>query len=304
MKTRGRRTRVNSKNLEPRDVFTYRNYAAFVRDRIDDERAERGRGITRSLAEAAAVHTTFISQVINEKAAFSIEQALAFCRFFRLSAAETEFFVELVGFARAGTPEARIFFEKRIAKLQKAHSDLKSRWSDRNQTLGTEEAAYFGSWTTQVVHAALQLKECSTVEGLTSYLGFSERDVQFSLEMLRDMNLAKLVHRERDSTWSTTTRFLHLGKDSPMIRYFHLQWRNRVTQEFLSPSPTEGFHYSGALTFSKNDAPAVKAILIEALDRIMKTIEPSAAEDVYGLNLDLFSLEFHSRLKSVRTSAN
>ncbi len=257
---------------------------------IEQSRETRGRGVTRELATALAVHTTFISQVVNERAAFSSDQALAYCRFFKMSAIETDYFVELVSFGRAGTPRARSYFETRMKQIQKQHADLKSRWSNRSQTLGAEEATYFGSWATQVVHAALQLEKCHTAETIATHLGFPIADVRFALGLLCDMNLVTKKNTPSGARWETTTRFLHLGKESPVIRHFHSQWRQRASQEFLRPMGPEGFHYSGALTFSVDAEPEIRGILIAALDRVMKAIEPSPAEDVYGLNLDLFSL--------------
>lgn len=267
-------------------IFTYESYSAFVKDRIESAKATEGRGVTRRLAEAVKCHTTFVSQVVNCKASFSVEQAISFCRFFRLDASETEFFIELLWLERAGDENTRSFFQARVQRLRLQQTDLKHRWLNRNSLLMGDELTYFGSWMTQAVHAVLQLQSCKSVETIGEYLGVSKGEVQIALETLEKMGLAI----RNGSSWKTTTYFLHLSKDSPVIRHFHLQWRQRVCQNFLTSSQSSGFHYSGALTFSKSCEPQVREILLQALDKIMKTIEPSPSEVAFGLNLDFYPL--------------
>lgn len=268
-------------------IFEYNEYEEFVRDRIQFAKSTQGSGVTRRLSEQLQCHTTFVSQVINKKAGFSVEQALRFSKFFRLNRAETDFFVDLVGLGRAGDESAKVFFQLRIEKLRSKHADLKERWSSRNSDLHENELTYFGSWMIQAVHGTLQLKTCRTSERIASYLGISKIEVEEVLNKLLSM---KLVTRT-GSEWSTTTHFLHLGKESPLIRQFHLQWRQRVCQEFLKSRNPDSTHYSGILTFARSDESAVRGVLLEALDKIMKIIESSPSEEAFGLNLDFFSLK-------------
>ena len=176
---------------------------------------------------------------------------------------------------------------KRLERQNKKREDLKDRWSNRNQSLQENELTYYGSWIIQVVHASLQLKSCKNIESISKYLGVSQIEVQRVLEVLEKMNLASRT----GSVWNTTTHFLHLGKESPIIRYFHLQWRQRVCQDFLKSGPPPGTHYSGVITFAESAEAEVREILLTALDKIMKTIEPSPSEMACGLNLDFFPLQ-------------
>lgn len=281
-------SKKNAPKVEPspHSIFAYASYSAFVKDRIESSKTAEGRGVTRRLADAMQCHTTFVSQVINRKAGFSNEQALKFCRFFRLDSSETEYFIELLGLERAGDENTRAFFRARVKRLQVQQSDLKHRWSNRNSLLAGDELTYFGSWMTQAVHATLQLHNCNSVEAIARYLGVAKAEVQFAFETLEKMGLAIRV----GANWKTTTHFLHLGKDSPVIRHFHLQWRHRVCQNFLKNTRPGGFHYSGALTFAESDEPLIREILLQALDTVMKTVEPSPAETAYALNLDFYPL--------------
>lgn len=267
-------------------IYGYISYTDYVKDRIQSAKSAQGRGITKKLAEELQCHTTFISQVVNKKAGFSVEQAIKFGRFFRLDSAEVDYLIDLVGLERAGDDRTKQFFQKRLERQNKQREDLKDRWSKRNQSLQENELTYYGSWIIQVVHACLQLKSCKNIESISSYLGVSQIEVQRVLEILEKMNLASRT----GTVWNTTTHFLHLGKESPIIRHFHLQWRQRVCQDFLKSGPPPGTYYSGVLTFAESAESEIREIILTSLDKIMKTIEPSPSEIACGLNIDFFPL--------------
>lgn len=272
-------------------VFEYSSYTEYVNDRIQAAKIEQGRGVTKELAAEVQCHTTFISQVINKKAGFSIEQAIRFARFFKLDSSEMDYFVDLVGLERAADEKSKFFFKERLRRQNEKRADLKSRWSSRNENLRENELLYFGSWAIQVVHASLQMKSCRTAEAISRYLGLSLGEVQNVLKTLEGMGLVTTS----DAGWHTTTQFLHLGKDSSAIRNFHLQWRQRVCQDFLKSTQPKGTHYSGVLTFAESAELEVRDILLTALDRVMKVIEPSPSEMACGLNVDFFPLRMADR---------
>lgn len=267
-------------------VYTYALYNDFVKDRLNVGKHHDGRGLTRKLAESLQCHPTFISQVINRKAEFSTEQALRFARFFEMNASETEYFVDLIGFARAGDDYAKTFFRTKLEKQKVSQTQFIAPRNETFASMSDDQFRYFSSWILQAVHAVLQLENRKTAEKIGAYLGFREFDVQDALLALEKIGIARKVGEE----WDCTTHFIHLEEKSPLIRHFHSQWRQRVCQNFLKGDSALGLHYSGALTFSHEAEPLVREILLSSLDQIMKTIKPSPSQTAFGLNLDFFPL--------------
>jgi hypothetical protein len=68
-----------------------------------------------------------------------------------------------------------------------------------------------------------------------------------------------------------------------------------VCQDFLKITPPKGTHYSGGLTFAESAEIEVRDILLTALDKVMKAIEPSPLEMACGLNVDFFPLRIADR---------
>lgn len=268
------------------NIYSFKLYSRYVGLRIKQEKSRVGRGVTKSLADYIPCHTTFVSQVVNGKAHFSVEQGLAFARFFKMSAAEAEYFVELILLERAADTATRKFFELRLRRLRDSHSDLKERWKENSDSLFEGESIYFNSWLYQAVHLVLQLEGRHTADSIARYFGLSETSVQETLERLESM---KLVLKQ-GSAWSTTAHFLHLGKESPVIGNFHSQWRQRAIQNFMENHRSKGFHYSGGVTCSATEEPEVRAVFVEALDQIMKIIRPAPSESAFAIGVDFYPL--------------
>lgn len=281
-------------NTSPREseavkpISEFDDYRFFVMSRIASGKQSQGRGLTKSLAETLRCHPTFISQVINEKADFSTEQALRFSRFFELSNEETDYFIDLLGLARAGDDCAKIFFRNRVEKKRKELAKFKFAIGAEKLIEESPHAHfdYYTSWIMQAVHATIQIEGLQTAGEISKYLGIRMEEIDAILSNLEKMGLAKF----NDSRWSCTNEFLHIDERSPYIWQFHSQWRQRACQSFLQFKKKDVTHYSGALTFSQEVEPQVRAALSKCLDDIMKLVIPSKSETVFGLNVDFFPL--------------
>lgn len=245
----------------------------------------RPRGAIKALSEALECHSTFIALVLKGNADFSLEQAMKVCEHYRLSTQETEFFICLLQRDRAGTLPLKGFFQKQLNQLLENRMDIKKRLKSKELELSQKEVTYFNNWIYQAVHAATQIDGQSSAS-ISKFLKVPEDEVKSVLAHLESM---ALVQKEK-STWASTNNFLHLSKDSSLIRQLHLTWKTKILADLQSGQPFEGAHYSGAITLSESDYRKVREMLIESLSRIRSVTQKSTSEKVCILSMDCYEL--------------
>lgn len=245
----------------------------------------RPRGAIKALSEAIGCHSTFIALVLKGSADFSLEQAMKVCEHYRLSSAETEFFICLLQRDRAGTLLLKSFFQKQLNQLLENRMDIERRLDAKGVELFQKEITYFGNWTYQAVHAVTQMPG-QNIASISKLLKVPEEEVQTVLSFLENMGL---VQKEK-SCWVSTNNFLHLSKDSNLIKQLHLTWKTKLLADLQSGRPIEGTHYSGTITISEADYRNVREVLIESLGKIRTITKKSSSEKVCILSMDCYEL--------------
>jgi hypothetical protein len=87
---------------------------------------------------------------------------------------------------------------------------------------------------------------------------------------------------------------LHLGKDSPFIAKHHANWRWKALQ-VLEEREDSDLHYSGVIACSGEDIEKIGEKWRKCLAETIELVKASPAEELFVLNLDVFSL--YSRRK-------
>lgn len=245
----------------------------------------RPRGAIKALSEALGCHSTFIALVLKGNADFSLEQAMKVCEHYRFSGPETEFFICLLQRDRAGTPLLKSFFQKQLNQLLENRMDIEKRLNAKEVELFQKEVTYFGSWIYQTVHAVTQMSG-QNMASISKLLKVPIEEVQTVLSFLENMGLVQ----KEGSSWVSTNNFLHLSKDSSLIKHLHLTWKTKLLADLQSGRPLEGTHYSGAITISESDYRNVREVLIESLGKIRTITQKSNSEKVCILSMDCYEL--------------
>ncbi len=260
-------------------------YREIVNDYLGFKEKRRPRGAIKKLADQLRCHSTFIAQVLAERANFSLEQGLEAATYFGFSEEEKSFFLSMIQRDRAATVALRKHSQEKLNQILEAKRDLKPKTKSAAM-IELFEAEYFGNWVYQAVHAFSQTQKFQTASSMAKALGTSLEEVTSVLERLK---LMKLVINEK-TTWRSTTNFLHLSKDSPFIRYMHTTWRAKILADMQNRSELDGTHYSGVITVSEKDYQKVRDVLKEAISSIRKIAETSASEDVYIISFDSYKM--------------
>lgn len=86
-----------------------------------------------------------------------------------------------------------------------------------------DQATYYSSWYYAAIHVAVSVPSLQSREALTQYFGLSGGLVREALSFLTSVGL---LEKKGERYTQGVTR-LFLGKDSPMIKKHHTNWRMR-----------------------------------------------------------------------------
>lgn len=267
-----------------KSIYDYTHYKPFLLDLIRS-RPYNGRGVKAALAKSLRIHTAYISQVLNKDAHFTLEQAEELTELLSLTQNESHFFLLLVQRERAGSFRLKKYFEKQIDKFKEAQKQLKNRLEIEHEIKPEDQQRYYSSWHYIAIHALISIPEYQKKEVIQKRLNIPIEKVNEVIEFLLRVGL---INRVGDN-FVMGSRDLHLSSTSPMISKHHSNWRMRGI-DALDRLSDDDLHYSGVISVKKEDAMAIKNILIKSLQEVREVIKKSDVEEVYCYTIDLFSI--------------
>jgi uncharacterized protein (TIGR02147 family) len=264
-----------------KSIFEYKGYKSYLNEVLD----RRSRGERSRLAEAIRCHSGYVTQVLNGTAHFSLEQAELVNQFLGHSKDQSHFFLLLVQFDRAGTATLREHFEEQMKELVEKQFVLKTRLRYKRSLSREDQAIFYSSWHYGAVHVLVSVPGCSTVKGMSDYLGIP---LEKTAEVVAFLSSVGLITQEGDH-YKIGTTHIHLEHDSPMISKFHTNWRLQAIQS-LDHQRAEDLHYSSVITASYEDSPKIREILVKAIEEVRAVVRPSKNEAAFSYAIDFFEL--------------
>jgi uncharacterized protein (TIGR02147 family) len=262
-----------------RPVFEFRDYKDYLRARI----RERGRGEKSRIAEQLRCHLAYVSQVLRGSAQFSFEQADALNRYLAHAEDEAEFFSLLVGHARAGTDSLRKVHENKIHKTLHERTLLENRLKNKKVLPADSQGIYYSAWYYSAIHLLISIPGFQTKDEIARHLRLPLSQITQVLSFLVSTGLAELTK----GAYRTGQVSLHLQNDSPWIARHHASWRMQAIQS-MDRSDSKDLHYTSVVSMAPEDAPEIRKILIEAIEKVRSVVRQSPEKAVYCYILDLF----------------
>ncbi|MDG0817128.1 TIGR02147 family protein [Bdellovibrio svalbardensis] len=262
-------------------IFHYQDYKQFYNAWVENQPRE-GFGEYRRLAQALGVSTTMVSQVFKGEKHLSLELASEMCDYLRLEDDETDFFLLLVDYCRAGSFK----LQKRFLRQIKARQDKSKKLENRVKTNELSEEArnvFYSSWLYSGMRLLVDTGKYNDVEALASYLNLPRNHVQKILDFLLANNLlVEDKHRLKLGTART-----HVGSSSPLVNRHHQNWRIQAMGK-IQQNKDEDFFYTGPMVLSQEVADWIRQELPAFVERLNAKLIPSPSEVVRCLNIDWF----------------
>lgn len=265
------------------NIYDYLDYRKYIRDRIEKDGIGR-RGYKTELATAAQCQKSYLSKLLSgEHTHLSLEQAMGLTEFWNFDEQETDFFLELVLLARAGSRELEKKITKRLERMKKNRSDLATRFNQGTLEDLEKEKLYYSAWEWGAIHIATDCKGLQTIEQVAEHLGLSRERVKSVLLQLKEWGMVD----HDGSNWRLKTGSIHLPNSSPLLPQHHLNWRLKAAQKSQMRIPTN-LHYSSVQSHDAECFEEIRQGLLKLIDSSRAALAKSPAESVYCLNIDLF----------------
>jgi uncharacterized protein (TIGR02147 family) len=266
-------------------IFNFDDYRAFLKAFIQS-RPRLGRGVLTKMAEHMDMTSAQMSHVFQGHREFNLEQALKAASFLGLSKMETEYFLELVQLARAGSRELVQFQKEKLKVIKAKGLELKNQVvSDHRVLSETEKAIFYSSW----IYSAIRLY-CSIAP--TSFETICE---VFQLTKSRALEILNFLCEtglciKNDDGYSMGQQSTFLPRNSPLIMKHHTNWRLKALDRAEKGIEDELF-YTSPVSMSEKDYESFRLRLTALIKEFSSTVKDSKEEQVACLNIDFFKLK-------------
>ena len=265
-----------------KSIFLANDYRKYLKLWVESQ--IESRGLLTRISRAIGCQNSYLTRVLADEVHFTPDQAYQLTLFLKLTNAETQFFLKLVDFDRAGTPALRARLKTELDLMRAEQENLAKRYAGSELNDLEKVMTYYSAWYWSAIHILTDIPEYQNPERIAGRLKLEEKFVRECLATLEKFDLVKRIN---DQKWQISSTPMHLPKNSPMISKLHYNWRMQALHDSEKNS-TDSLHFSIVQTVSHHDVPVIKQLILEALDKYRAVAGPSAAEELICFNCDFF----------------
>lgn len=271
--------------MKPMDksIFEHSDYRSYLEQKLG--KAGQRTGLRAQAAAAVGCHTTYLSQVMNDRADLSPEQSESMNQFLGHTETEAEFFHLLVGKARAGTRPLKLRLQSQIEKILGERSQVGARLGQQAKIRAEDRERFYSTWIHGAIHVLATIPEFQSIDALERKLKIPRKRLGEAVEFLVGLGILN----QASGKLTPGKNHIHLGDDSASIVHHHTQWRLHALRS-LETRRREDVHYSAVVTLSSRDVARVRERMLDFLKESISTIEASPAEEAHVLCLDWYPL--------------
>lgn len=271
------------------NIFDYENYKIYLKKRIQ-EMPRRGRGTSQKLASFLQIQPSHLSQVFNGSVDLSLEQAQKVTEYFEMRESESEYFLTLVSFARAGTKKLRDHYLKSIQKQQSLSHKLMNRVMYDRILDEKSQAQFYSQWYYSAIRLLTSIPEFQNPDRIADHLGLPIKTVNIVVDFLLQMGLCQ----RKDDILTMGDARTFIASDSPHVHRHHGNWRLKCLAQIENLGGDE-LMYTNPVTIAKADFPRVRAKIVELITEFSEIVKESPAEELALLNIDWVRIRPQSR---------
>ncbi len=268
-------------------VFEYQSYRGYLLAYIRAQ-GKNGRGIRARMAEAMNCQKGFLTKVLGsaEASHLSLEQAERLSAYLKLNKEETQYFLLMILFARAGTETLKANFRDQMKVILNRRLAIKADMESRTLLSPEDHMKYYSHWYFAAIRVAVSIPTLQTRDALAAALTLPVETVSNALEFLVSRNL---VERKGDRFLHSTKQQVLLSSDHSMVTRNHSNWRLQALKS-LDSEKSHDLHYSYVVTLSHQDALQIRSFLVDAIKEVQAKAAPSKEETLYSFCLDYFEI--------------
>ncbi len=266
-------------------IFEYDNYKQFALDWVKTK-AQKGRGQLSRIAEHLNISSVSVSYIFSGERNLSEEQALELSEFLGLNEIESDYFLLLVQFARAGSKKLEQKYLKQISELKIKAQDLKARVPEHPEMDESAKARFYSNWYFSGIRLLSSIDGVDDIDSIVELLNLPKPRVREVLDFLLRYGLCI----QKNGKLAMGPQRTHIDAKSALVAAHHRNWRLKAIENFDQIAEDE-LSFTGPMTLSRVAMREIRSELTELVARVAKLVEPSEAEVLSCINVDLFRIK-------------
>jgi uncharacterized protein (TIGR02147 family) len=266
------------------EVYSYLNYREFLQDHFKSL-PRGGFGQLSRAAEALGMQPSLLTRILQGAKNLTPEQAFDMAAYIQLDALESEYFITLVHWDRAGNDRLREHLFGKLREISEKAELLKSRLPPKMELPENVKAQFYSQWSYSAVRMLTSVPEVRTTEEIAERLGISRPSVVKILEFL----LASGLVESQKGEFKMGPLSTHIGAGEMLVARHHTNWRLKAIEK-IAQDTTSGLHFTSPISISRTDMRIVQKMLIKTIDQVFDVVDPSPAQEVACLCVDFFQV--------------
>lgn len=262
------------------NIFEFTSYKKYFQARLK-AMPKKGHGQLLKIAKFLSVHTTFLTHVFKGSSNLSAEQALKLTKYLELDTLETDYFMNLVHFERAGDTDCQAYYQQQLDQLQKKSFNLKTRVKAQKVLDEKDQALFYSEWTYSAVNLLTAIDGFQDAYSIAEQVNLPVVEVKRILDFLVQTGLC-LLEKDQYRIGDAQT---FLGKDSPMLRRHLLNWRTKAMEQ-AHKNEAEDLMFSNPIVLSEKDFQTIHRLILNLIKEFQAVAAPSPSELLCCLNID------------------
>ncbi len=265
-------------------IYDSTDYKDFVQNWIKSK-DKNGHGQLSRIAKHLNISSVSVSYIFNGERNLSEEQAIELAEFLGLTEIESDYFLILVQYARAGSKKLEAKYSQQIKKFQNQALKLKNRVPDHQEMDESAKAIFYSNWYFSSIRLITSIEGLQNIDAISDYLQISRVRVHEVMEFLLKYGLCV----EKNGKLIMGPKRTHIESKSVLAATHHRNWRLKALDGMKNPNEEDLF-FTGPMTLSVETLSKIRKELVDLISSITKSVEPSPSEVLACVNLDLFQI--------------
>ncbi len=263
-------------------IFDFDDYRQFIHSYVQGL-PKKGWGFASKLTTAIDIQSAYFSQVLAGEKDFTAEAGYKFAKYIELNDIETDYFLELIQKARAGTEDLKQHYEKKLQKLQQEGRKVHSHIKDAKTMSLEERVEFYSNYLYSAIRIFCSIGEGKTSDEIQKHFQIPSPFLTQILGFLEQHGLCyRMGNRYRlgeQRTWA--------DKGTPVYFKHSTNWRLQAIQKMELNRKSDLF-VTSPMSMSIEDAKILQNQIIELVKDFSERVKNSEAEETVCVNIDFF----------------
>ncbi len=269
-------------------IFEFTSYKVALNDLHLEKKVSFSKQYNfQNMAKFCGIQKTYLSKVLAHDGHLTSDQLFSACEFLGLNQKERDYIFCLYECERSQNAKRR---EELNQKLQLLRAEIKK--TEKNIPVKSLNSAspdlveYYINPDFQLVHMFLTIpKYASNIRLIQLRLGLADDVFSNILRKLQNNNIITV----KNGKFQSIVDNIHLPSDSYLFPAYKKLIRLKSMSKFDNGLNKNNFNFSVSFSCSVQTKESIHQEILKTIQRIQNKVTASPQEEVYQLNLDLFS---------------